>query len=523
DPDLVARIKPDVFVSMDWEALVNAGLITQKTFRNRDIDRAFLGTVGEGLDAEAKQAPDANFIDLYVAYLNVPSVGRNLMTPTAWQYLQRRLEPGEQALLVIGSGRYSILGKDFVRGAVPDRVTLHQQNLPLEIRDLDLDTHLKLPTPLQAAPWRVFRVIAPAGLDPAQALDFEMHVTRSKGMIYPERVQKSFAFGTQLPAPYFEAASSDNKSWHSIWTGRRGELLVLVLALAVLTWALRKQIWLTHSPRRLAYFRTGYLLFTLGFIGWYAQGQLSIVNITALLQAVIAGRSLSFFLYDPMTLLLWGFVIVTFILWGRGTFCGWLCPFGALQELVSKLAWRLGIRPMQVPDRVDARLKRVKYVVLAGIVAVACFSVPWTDRAVEVEPFKTSITLVFDRAWPFVLWAGVMVLLSAFVYKSYCRYLCPLGAGMALLGRLRRFDWIARRSECGQPCQRCRNDCAYQAIDKKGVIDYDECFQCLDCVAIYQSQQLCVPLIAKSRQSNRLSVIPIVPEREARPALQGEH
>ncbi|WP_114972270.1 4Fe-4S binding protein [Rhodoferax ferrireducens] len=522
DPDLVARIKPDVFAPMDWEALVNAGLITRKTFRNRDIDQAFVGTVGEGLDAEARLAPDANFIDLYVAYLNVPSVGRNLMTPDAWQYLQRRLEPGEQALLVLGSGRYSLLGEDFVRGAVPDRVTLHQQSLPLEIRDLDLDTRLKLPPPLRAAPWRVFRVIAPAGLDPAQALDFELHVTRSKGMIYPERVRKSFAFGAQLPEPYFEAASADNKTWHSIWTGRRGELVVLVLALAALTWALRQQIGLSHSPRRLAYFRTGYLLFTLGFIGWYAQGQLSIVNITALLQAVIAGRSLSFFLYDPMTVLLWAFVIVTFFLWGRGTFCGWLCPFGALQELVSKLAWRLGIRPMQVPDRVDARLKRVKYAVLAGILVLACFSVPWTDRVVEVEPFKTSITLVFDRAWPFVVWAGVMVLLSAFVYKSYCRYLCPLGAGMALLGRLRRIDWLPRRSECGQPCQRCRNDCSYQAIDKKGAIDYDECFQCLDCVAIYQSEQLCVPLIAKSRKSNRPPVIPIVPVREARPAVQGE-
>ena len=65
-----------------------------------------------------------------------------------------------------------------------------------------------------------------------------------------------------------------------------------------------------------------YLLFTLCFIGWYAQGQLSIVNITAVLQALIAGRSLDFFLYGPMTSILWGAVIVTSFIWGRGTFCG---------------------------------------------------------------------------------------------------------------------------------------------------------------------------------------------------------
>lgn len=522
DPDLVARIRPDVFAPMDWDALVNAGLIAKKTFRNRDIDQAFMGTVGEGLDVEAVRTPDDRFIDLYFAYLNVPTVGRNLLTPDGWQSLQRRLEPGDHALLLIGTGRYSLFGDDFVRGAIPDRLTLHQQSLPLEIRDLDLDARMKLPTQLQAAQWRVFRVIGPSGLDPAQALDFEMHVTRSKGQFYPERVSKDFTFGSQLPGKYFEAASADNKTWHSIWTGRIGELTVLLLGLAILAWALRNQTWLSSSRRRLAYFRTGYLLFTLGFIGWYAQGQLSIVNITALLQAVIAGRNLGFFLYDPMTVLLWGFVIITFFLWGRGTFCGWLCPFGALQELVSKLAGRLGVRQIRLSDRVDRRLKRVKYVVLVAILATACFSVPWTDRLVEVEPFKTSITLIFDRAWPFVLWAGGLILLSAFIYKSYCRYLCPLGAGMALLGRLRRFEWIARRVECGQPCQRCRSDCSYQAIRKHGDIDYDECFQCLDCVAIHQNDQLCVPLIIRKRKSHHQIHIPIVPHGDVPEPIKGE-
>jgi len=522
DPDLVARIRPDLFAPMDWTALVDAGLITKKTFRNRDIDQAFRGTLGEGLDADAARAPDDRFIDLYFAYLDVPAVGRNLLPPGDWQFLQRRLEPGDHALLLIGSGRNSLFGDDFVRGSIPDRVTLHQQSLPLEIRDLDLDARLKLPPQLQAAQWRAFRVIAPAGLDPAQALDFEMHVARSKGQFYPERVSKDFAFSARLPGKYFIAASADNKTWHAIWRGRIGELTVLAVGLAILAWALQNQAWLSRSRRRLAYFRTAYLLFTLGFIGWYAQGQLSIVNVVALLQAAIAGRGLGFFLYDPMTVTLWGFVFITFFLWGRGTFCGWLCPFGALQELVSKLAWRLGIRQIRVPDRVDARLKRVKYAILGGILGVGCFSVAWADRLVEIEPFKTSITLIFHRAWPFVLWAGSLILLSAFVYKGYCRYLCPLGAGMGVLGRLRRFQWIARRAECGQPCQRCRNDCAYQAIGKKGGIDYDECFQCLDCVVIHRSEELCVPLIVRSRKSQHPFPIPVILENETPELIKGE-
>jgi NosR/NirI family transcriptional regulator, nitrous oxide reductase regulator len=521
EPDLVAHIKPDLYTPLDWDGLLKAGLITRRKFSNREIEAAFAGTVGEGQDRDALQAPDGDFIELTVAHLEVPTVGRNLLTPKAWQYLQGRLEPGDSALLVIGSGRYSILGDDFVRGAVPNRITLHQGSLPLEIRDLDIDTGLQLPPSLRAAEWKVFRVIAPSGLDPAQPLEFDLHVTRSKGLIYPERVGKDFKLVAKLPEQYVEAAHADNKGWQAIWFERAPELALLAIGLAVLAWALRQPLWLARERRRLRRFRTGYLLFTLLFIGWYAQGQLSIVNLTALLQALRAGRSLMFFLYDPMTVMLWLFVLVTFFVWGRSTFCGWLCPFGALQELLSQLARRLRIPQLRLASRTDARLKRVKYAVLAVILVTALLSVSWSDRLVEVEPFKTSITLLFRRAWPFVLWAGGLLLLSSIVYKGFCRYLCPLGAGMALLGRLRRIDCLPRRTECGKPCQRCRHDCAYQAIEKSGAIDYAECFQCLDCVAIEQSDALCVPRMNEKRHAR--SVIPIHPVAvpAAAPPVQG--
>lgn len=525
DPELVARINPDVYSPMDWDALISAGLVTPQKFSNREVEAAFKGTAGQGQDPTALQQPDDSFIDLYAAYLTVPAVGRNLLTPEGWRVLARRLEPGDHALLVVSRGRYSFVGEDFIRGAVPDRLTLQQEGLPMELRDLDLDASLKLPAMLQGADWRVFRVNAPAGLDPAQALDFRLRVTRSKGLIYPERVNKDFAFGTRLPDRYVQAASVDDKTWRSVWSARSTELIVLVAGLLVLAAVLTKPQWVSRTPRRLAGFRTVYLMFTLGFIGWYAQGQLSIVNITALLQALLAGRGLGFFMYDPMTVVLWGAVIVGSVLWGRGLFCGWLCPFGAMQELVSQLAKRFGVRQRRVPDRLDTQLKKLKYVVLAVIVLVAFFSVTWTDRLVEVEPFKTSITLMFDRLWPFVLWAAGLVVLSAFFYKSYCRYLCPLGAGMVVLGRLRQWDWLTRRAECGQPCQRCRSDCSYQAIEKPGKIDYDECFQCLDCVAIYTNDELCVPLILQNRKAEgqRQAVIPIAvassPRARPTPAL----
>jgi len=507
DPDLIAKIRPDVFKPLDWYGLQKAGLIQRATFKNSDVEKAFKDSAGEGVDVEADQQPNALFADVYVAHLSVPTVGKNLLSPEKWAYLQQRLDPGDQALLVLARGRYPLMGEDFVRGTVPDRISLTQQNLPIEIRDLDLDASLNLPSELMDAQWLAVRVIAPAGLDPAQPLSYALHVTRSKGMVYPELVTRHFSLATQLPHDYLELADADQKTWHSIWLDRWLELMVLLCALAVLVWALREPSWLVHHPHRLVWFRRGYLLFTVCFIGWYAQGQLSIVNLTAVVQAVAAGRGVGFFMYDPMTVLLWTFVAVTFFVWGRGTFCGWLCPFGALQELISSVTRGLGFQWRRVPQRWDDRLKKLKYLVLVVLLVCAAVSVTWTDRLVEVEPFKTSITLNFVRAWPFVVWAVAMVLLSAFVYKGYCRYLCPLGAGMGVLGKLRRWDWIARRSECGQPCQRCHADCAYQAIDKQGKVDYDECFQCLDCVVIFESDALCVPRILDQRAHH--DVIPI--------------
>ena len=507
DPDLIARIKPDIYSAMDWNGLMRAGLINKKTFTNRQLEEVFAGTVVAGLDPLVSQAPDATFVEMHVAHLEVPSVGRNLLTPKAWDYLQGRLDPGDSALLVMTTGRYSMLGEDFVRGAIPNRITLRQGSLPLEIRDLDMDTVLNLPAPLKSAEWKVFRVIGPSGLDPALALEFDLRVTRSKGMIYPERVGKDLTLVSQLPSEYFEAAHSDNKTWHSIWSDRAWELALLVAGFVVLIWALRNPPWLMRNPRNLRRFRTGYLLFTLCFIGWYAQGQLSIVNLTAFIQALVAGNSLVFFLYDPMTVALWVFAFATFFIWGRGTFCGWLCPFGALQELVSQISKLLRLPQIRLSLRTDAHLKRIKYGVLAIVLSSAVVSVAWTDRLVEVEPFKTSITLLFDRHWPYVMWAAGMLLLNAVLYKGFCRYLCPLGAGVAILGRFRRFDWLARRSECGKPCQRCQHDCAYQSIKKTGQIDYSECFQCLDCVVIEQSDTLCVPRILEKRRMTPTIVI----------------
>ena len=505
DPDQIARVRRDTYAPMDWDEMRQAGLVQHLRITQGMVEKAFEDS---GVELPVASHADGVFSDLHVAYLNTPLVGRNLLSEAGWQHLLDRIDDGDHALLVIASGPYSFVGDKFVRGAVPDRLTLKQGELPLELRDLDLDDPLKLPPALRGADAKVFRVIGPAGLDPAHTLNFALRVTRDKGMVYPERISRSFALPYTLPADQVTLPESDNKGWQGIWRARAWELGVLAAALALLAVVLARPKWIVATPVRLARFRTSYLVFTLVFIGWFAQGQLSIVNITALIQALVARRDLAFFLYDPMTVALWAFVALTLVVWGRGTFCGWLCPFGAMQELVAQVARFAGIRRIKLHRDLDARLKWLKYAVLAVIVGLAALSPSWTDSAVEVEPFKTAITLGFVRSWPFVAWAVGLLLLNVFLYKGFCRYLCPLGAGLGLLGRMRLLRWIPRRQECGTPCQTCRHRCEYQAIQPTGAIVYEECFQCLDCVAIHDSPQRCAPLIAKGR-ARVIAILPL--------------
>ena len=501
----MARVRTDLLDTMTFERLLGEGLVRHLRVTNAQLEKLYAGSDGARLDEEALRQPGDIFIDLYLACVSVPGVARSLLTEASLEKLKPWIEQGDQAILVISSGRHRVPGEDFTRGGIPERLLLRQHELAIDMRDLDLDLKLLpgIPVPADAS-LTVFRVPAEAGLDPGAAFDFTVPVTRSKGQFYPERIVRELPVTYRVTSPFLIAAPGDT-SWHAAWTERRSDLLILAAGLAVLALALSMPRKLSSNGRRFAWFRIVYLAFTVGFIGYCAQAQLSIVNLTGALQALVAGRGLSFLLHDPMTVALWAFVLVSLLLWGRGTFCGWLCPFGALQEFTGKLARWFKLPQLKLNRALDLRLKRIKYLALALIMASALtgFAV---DTLVELEPFKTAITLSFVRAWPYAAYALALLAISAFVHKFFCRYLCPLGASLALLGRFRLLDWIPRRSECGTPCQTCRHRCDYQAIKPGGAVVYAECFQCMDCVVIHESEQKCAPRLLEQKRARTIVI-----------------
>ena len=493
--------------AMTWEELVDKRAVQSVRLTRSQIERRFAGTRAAGNDKLAVSAPDDTAVVFHTAFVSIPQIGRNLLDEAGWRQLSANLRRASHALLVTESGPLSRMAYESQRVHSPVSFVLRQGGKELSLRSMAYDQGLAVPGHPQDQRAHFLLVDAATPLDPAQPFELDFRLMRRYGDFPGQVVQADFPLDYQLPDAAGWIASSYEPVWFAGWRQRAWEIGVLCLGLAVLTVALVRQRWLSATQQRLGVFRIGYLLFTLFFIGWYAQGQLTILNITAAAESLASGGDLGFLLTDPVSVLLWGFVGVTLFIWGRGTFCGWLCPFGALQELISLLTRRLGIAPKRLRSAVDARLKWIKYGVLAGIL-VAVFAAPqFAQSAVEVEPFKTAISAYFVRDWPYVAWALACLALSVLSYRGYCRYICPLGAALAATDVLRRWAWIPRRKECGTPCQSCRHKCHYQAIAPVGKVDYSECFQCLDCVSIEQDDARCLPLIQQRKEARR--VIPI--------------
>ena len=514
----VALIRTDRFDPATWAQLTGNGAIRRLHLTRGQVDAAFKDTAAEGAEAA-----DETFIDLYVADINPPSIGRNLLGEEHYRNLMQGLKPGEQAIAVLGRGLFSFKGSGYVRGGIFDRVQLRQFGNVISFRDLD---HQRVDDVYaEGIPafdeMSVFIVRPQAGFDPGSPWTLELLVRRQTGPV--SGTFSSFELPYQMPEQYLERplptaaeqAALDEASrplWLSIWYQKQVQVMVLGVALLLLTVILFLQDSLARRPRLLHWLRRGYLVFTVGFIGWYALGQLSVVNVLTFVHALVQDFRWELFLTDPLIFMLWVFTAASILLWGRGVFCGWLCPFGALQELLNEAARRLKIRQFELPFAVHERLWAIKYLILLVLFGLSLESMATAERFAEVEPFKTAITLKFDRQWWFVLYAVALLVINLFTRKVYCRYLCPLGAALAIPSKFRLFDWLKRRQECGNPCQLCAKECEIQAIHPDGHINANECHYCLDCQITWHNENKCPPLINKRKKRNKAAPeqIPVV-------------
>nr|WP_228739345.1 NosR/NirI family protein [Marinobacter arenosus] len=508
----MSELNTETFEPKSWQQLTGEGSVRRLLLTRGQVDDAFEGTDAAEVDKAAPEERDEPLIDLYAAYLNVPAIGRNLLGESQYQWLTAELKEGEHAIAVMARGDYSFKGSGYVRGGIFDRIQVRQFGDTFNFRDLDYyrlsDVYAEgMPDFNEMA---IFVVRQQYNFDPGTEWTLELTVKRQTGPLDSEF--QVFPLTYQLPDQYYtrpepvlteEDMLADQPMWVQVWYQREFQILVLSLGIGVLLFILFFQDWLVQKPAIFRWIRLGFLVYTLFFIGWYALGQLSIVNVLTFVNSVIRGFSWETFLIDPMLFILWAVVAAIILLWGRAVYCGWLCPFGALQELLNEIARRLKVPQYTVPFAWHERLWAIKYIILLVLFGVSLESMATAERLAEVEPFKTAITLKFDRSWPFVTYAALLLVINLFTRKVFCRYMCPLGAALALPSKLRVFDWLKRRKECGNPCRLCDHECEVQAIHPDGHINYMECHYCLDCQVTYFNDQKCPPLIVKRRGKRR--------------------
>jgi NosR/NirI family nitrous oxide reductase transcriptional regulator len=514
----------------DWDTLVGDGSVRRLHVSVADVNEAFAKSGNAAAAAKPEEGdPDDIFVDMYVADVAVPTIGRTLLGDDGYNRLAARLKPGQQAIVVAGEGRYSFKGSGYVRGGIFDRIELIQDGNSIRFRDRD---HTRLGSLGGGAPdfpeIALFTLPPDFAFDPTEPWVLQLLVqrvisTREKGVItYDLGYTLPDAYMAQKAAPPAPAATpaapaaqapaaapsaqppaeilpglpdEGDALWMTIWRANTGKIIVTAIAIGVLTLIFFFQNVLVRRPRLFAWVRRGYLLFVLVWLGWYANAQLSVVNVLTFANSLLTGFNWEYFLSAPLIFLLWASVAAALLFWGRGPFCGWLCPFGALQELLNNIAQALKVPQLRLPWGLHERLWPLKYMIFLGLFGLSLYSTAFAEHLAEVEPFKTAIILKFAREWPFVIYALTMLSIGLFIERFFCRYVCPLGAALAIPGRIRMFEWLRRWPECGSPCQRCAVECPVQAIHPEGHINVNECIYCMHCQELYFDDHRCPHMI----------------------------
>jgi len=293
--------------------------------------------------------------------------------------------------------------------------------------------------------------------------------------------------------------------WMQVWGMKAPHIAAFALFLTLIILVMVFRDFLSKRGKMLEATRYGILTTSFVYVGLVLKAQPTTTNIIILISGL---KELKFpiglYTLEPFIFLSFIFITVTLVLWGRGVFCGWLCPYGALLELLGKAYRKLfpGVR-RNLSYGTHKKLAYLKYAIFVVILTASFFSFMLSEYMTEVEPFRTFV-LKLNREWPFVVYFILITAGSVVLYRAFCRYLCPLGAALAIpmlapvlpLINMRRYEFCLR-------CRICTDDCGYQAIRPDGVISTSECMNCLTCQENFWDEDVCPVMIREKRNRER--------------------
>ncbi len=171
---------------------------------------------------------------------------------------------------------------------------------------------------------------------------------------------------------------------------------------------------------------------------------------------------------------------LTLVTLGLGaSFCGWLCPFGAIQDGLGALRRRFIGKAYLIPERVHNVLKHTRWLVLALVVWMS-----WRALGLwfaDYDPFRAMFHFKFESWVAVALVAGTLVG-GLLVERFWCLYLCPLGAVVGGLGTL-GLTKVRRAEESCTDCALCSRACPSRIeIHTRQAVSDQHCTMCTECV-----------------------------------------
>lgn len=189
-----------------------------------------------------------------------------------------------------------------------------------------------------------------------------------------------------------------------------------------------------------------------------------------------------------------GIIIFFGILLGRFV-CGWLCPFGFIQELINKIP----SKKIKISGKNPLRYLKygilIIFVILLPMIAVNEFGFgsPFFCKYIcPAGTLEAGIPLValnptlrsaigFLFSWK-VLLLIVTIVASIFIYRPFCRFICPLGAIYSLFNPVSLYRLNIEDDKCIK-CGKCNSTCKLN-VDVMNVPNSGECIRCGDCIKI---------------------------------------
>ncbi|MBC2456974.1 4Fe-4S binding protein [Clostridium beijerinckii] len=168
-------------------------------------------------------------------------------------------------------------------------------------------------------------------------------------------------------------------------------------------------------------------------------------------------------------------------------FCGWICAFGAYNDLIYFISKKVFKIKFRVDEKVDSILKYFKYVVLLFIIAIS-----WTMGSSILESTSpwdafgqiTDVSTIFSSLLVGLIFLILITIGSAFIERFFCRYLCPLGAIFSIISKIGIVKINKPKADCGK-CRACTMNCSMGLpLYKVNCVKGGDCINCLKCTEV---------------------------------------